>query len=986
MAFPEIAYPEPGWLSRFTGRVEQLRILERILEGTRRGVSLPVVQVTGPLGAGKSWFLQHIRHIWRDRVDVPVLLLRLKNPAMADWYKAINAIVTRLLTRWKMNLRLSEFVLGRIAHLRGESIDRFDYYEAALRYIPYLDTPRGEQNLRRVLVEHSTDSLRKLWGPQWGKRFLSMSPQELSWYLPEVLGMDIDQALRTLRFRAFLLLVDDADKIPELYHSFLRMKRHTSLTLFVFSVEKPMPTDGFKLETIPIDPLPLLEQRAYLYYLGVDNRSKQKKIAKSFGTTSIGFPIGVIEHKQLMKRNEPLRHLLNALLVCRRPSLEVLQDVVADAGALAAFFAEPALVDILEQPDRLPWRFMLHPVARRWALGVVGKPTPPKEPAGDTLNRIVLFANKDFEEGMPILYWYVREALSRGEIGDAVDALMGADEIAENFGKDEFPIYHRFLLLDVFAPRFSRRELLRYARQRLEWRGGDDIADILCAARCLSRAGRDRLALWTARWLLPKIAERVMSSRGKSGVYMLLRAEANRIIGLSLARLGDHAEANATFSKAHEAAISAQSASRAIGNEAAIEQIEIMRSMCEAKLCEGNVQEAWEAMKSAANLAFSMLGGMRYRTRPMLFIAGEILRTIHQKRLWLNDKELVIGWVEKFVSLCRDRARDDHDYSERAAMIECLVCGASILLELQRLERALEWLDECEVLLPVLGERLLWRADHWRKLSVEVKLLKAELFGAQGRAEDAKRLATDALSSIERWGFDQRKDTLPLAVKARVIGGVSRSRLGELDDAVVWLVAGTSLAEKALADDLPQEVKLEFYALCGDAYHELARIAFHKKELARAARYAQQGIEHKTRITHSAEGADVYLDIADLYVLLLQSLPQEDEENITKAVEHAIPVIFTACTTHGGDRKRCRSLAEGIFRLALDAAETLKPQSGKRMRVLALSLYPMLADENLRRRAKSLCETISDEDIPPELAGRFKHVRELIMQSGEEEP
>ena len=61
MAFAELAYPEPGWISRFVGRTEQFKIIDNILNKTERGIVLPIIQVIGDEGVGKSWFLQRLQ-------------------------------------------------------------------------------------------------------------------------------------------------------------------------------------------------------------------------------------------------------------------------------------------------------------------------------------------------------------------------------------------------------------------------------------------------------------------------------------------------------------------------------------------------------------------------------------------------------------------------------------------------------------------------------------------------------------------------------------------------------------------------------------------------------------------------------------------------------------------------------------------------------------------------------------------------------------
>ncbi|RKZ31392.1 hypothetical protein DRQ33_07110, partial [bacterium] len=459
MAFPEIAYPEPGWISRFVGRNEQLNIVKRTIESTDRGVVLPIIQVIGGDGVGKSWFLQRLRWQLRNSIEAPSVLLRFSNPAMAQIDSSADALMSRLINRWKMNLRLTEFTLGRIANLKGENFDRFATYASAYKYLSSLETRKGEDELRRILIERGVEKLRQLWGSGWGKRFLSMSPTELSWYLPDLLGMDIDAGIRTLRFRTFVLLVDDADRIPQLYNNALRLKLHSSLTLLVVASKQPCPTSGHPVETIPLEPLPLLERRAYFYSLGIDNRKRQEKIVSQYNSSSLDYAIGAVDAKQILRRNPSLKKLLGILLVCHRPSLEIIYEMLGDSGAISSFFAESSLVDLLEHPDRLPWRFTIHPAAREWALKLTEPLPKPEQPYGEITNRLALFANRDFTKGIPVLYWFFRNAIAEGNYGDSADAIFAADEVAQNKRKKAFQQYNYYLLLQAFAPEFNRQHL-----------------------------------------------------------------------------------------------------------------------------------------------------------------------------------------------------------------------------------------------------------------------------------------------------------------------------------------------------------------------------------------------------------------------------------------------------------------------------------------------------------------------------------------------
>lgn len=983
MAFPELAYPEPGWISRFVGRQEQFRIVQKILDSTRRGVVLPVVQVIGGEGVGKSWFLQRLRWNWRDIVDVPVVPLRLTIPAMTQKDKAIDALVTRLVNRWKLNLRLTEFALGRIAHLRGESIERFGIYQAAVKYLPDLERSKGESELRRVLVERGVDKLRTLWGQNWSQKFSAMSPAELEWYLPELLGMDIDQTLRNSRLRAFILLVDDADFIPEFYHSLLRMKKHSSLTLIVMSSRKPMPTQGLPVETIPIEPLPLLERRAYLYSLGVDEHNKQDKISRKYGDSSLGFTLGALEQKQLIERNEGIQNLLATLLICHRSSLDVLLQITKDTGSIAAFFAEPTLVDMLEQPDRLPWRFMLHSAARKWLSQKITNRPKPETLYGDVIGRLTLFANRDFNRGMPVLYWFFRDALAKGEMDNVTDALMAADEIASNMALHSIRLYNRFLHLSAFCPRFGREYIINYARLLVLHHCRDEEDDyfwvrLLVAAGCLLDAGRDRLALRIARSILPKISAKVMSERGKNAANMLLRAETNRIIGLAMAECGQYDEAETALARARESANSAKNSSKAMSGEANLMLINVRYATGKVCIAQGNQMRAWSEAKLAMESVVAIMGGIAYRANPTLDRAEAILAFIFKHHLWNHDKEKTLHWLKRIIILCERNIKSKGDENAKLKLPQMLMWAARIVIEFGDTKQAMEWLNQAELLLQSLGERHLWLSNYFRMLSIELSILKAETFALMGNAPNSYDLALQAYNVVQRWNLESYAQNMPTIAKIRIIGGLALARMEQLEEANVWLSAGTSYAEKSMRDNPSDPSQYELQALCGDAYQEMARIAMHKKDTTRAAQMAKIGIEHKLMLMNIVESPTINFEIGELYMLLLEAISPKKPAEIVNAMERAVPILMAACTNRDKDRDRCVTMAEQFFRFAVNIAEKINGDYALKIKIIALSFFPVLKKDELINQAREICHELSEKKIPADFVDRFKRAKELI--------
>ena len=986
MAFPELAYPEPGWLSRFVGRREYFKRLGEILDSTHRGATLPIVQIVGEEGIGKSWFLQRLRYDWRNFVDVPIVPLRLKIPAMTQRDKAIDAMMTRLINRWKLNLRLTEFALGRIAHLKGESIERFGTYHAALKYLPELGSQQGEKDMRRILVERGVDTLRNLWGPRWGKKFLSMSPAELSWYLPELFGLDIDPTVRATRLRAFVLLIDDADKIPEMYDGLLRMKRHSSLTLIILTSKTPLPTGKQPVELFELKPFSLLERRAYLYSLGVDEHKTQRKIYKKYGYNSISLAIGALEHRQLVKRNTALQQLIGALLICHRPSLDVVLQITKDQGTLSAFFAEPVLVDILGQPDRLPWRFMLHDIAQRWASHNIDVRPRPESPYGEIIERLSLFANRDFGMGMPVLYWFFRYSLARGQFDNATDAIMAANEVAINNNRHSFKLYNKLLLLDAFCPNFNDKLAIRYARHLVLWhsknRNEDINIELVAAARCLLKFGRHRSALKIANSLLPKVSAKVMEERGMNAAYMLLRAEINRIIGLALIECGEPSYANAPLTSAREASVSAQNSSRALGDEATIMQIEVAYANSKRYISSGDSEKAWQEITFAVEQNLAILGGIKYRFIPMLQLADELLEFIFENYLWTKDIDKTANWLNRIISASRRYFEEKKEGEVSLKLLPMIVRMARIALEQRDTKQSMDWLSTAEVMLTELGEKYLWLSDYFHKLTVEMDILKAEIYAAMGNAPNSFDVANDGYNLIKRWHIDEDEDNLPLVAKVRIIGGLALARLEKFDDANIWLSAGVSIAEKIFRKR-PHDFKLtELRMLCGDAYHELARMAIHEKKEADAERMAEMGIEHRLNLIGSVDSSIVGFQLGELYTLLLEAQNRINSQKISDTFEHAVSVLLTTCSKITGDKTRCIQLAESFFRLAMDVIKKNRDNS-TRMKVLALSLVPIIKEPELRQKALEIRDELSNAKLPESLEARFERINSYISEMEE---
>ncbi|MCD6594550.1 ATP-binding protein [bacterium] len=977
MAFPEIAYPEPGWVSRFVGRTEQFKIIESIIDSTDRGTVLPIIQVIGESGVGKSWFIQKLRWRLRNSINAPSLLMRFSNPAMAQTDRSADAIMSRLINRWKMNLRLTEFVLGRIAHLKDENIDRFTTYSSALKILPSLKSHKGESELRRILIERGVDKLEKLWGNGWGRRFLAMSPKELSWYLPELLGIDIDSAMRTLRFKTFVLLVDDADRIPELYYNALRLKFHSSLTLLVTASRKACPTAKHSVETIPLEPLPVLERRAYFYLLGIDKHKRQEKIVKKHGSTSIGYAIGAVESKQILERNPSLKNLLGTLLVCHRPSLDIIYEMLGDMGTITSFFAESSLVDLLEHPDRFPRRFTLHSSAREWVLNIIKSLPKPEQPYGEIINRLALFAHRDFSMGIPVIYWFFRNSIIEGNYGDGADAISAADEIAKNIGKSTFNQYNRYLLLRAFCPDFSKKEIYRYARQRILWQNdGISIPDLLVAGQCFNKIGRHLFALWTARGVLPKISEKLMENGAKDGVYMLFRSEANRIIGEALYKLGKFNDSILALTKARESVRSVSLVESALVDEVTIQQIKIFKALYRTQLSTDDRTSAWDSIKKAIDLSASFLSGVGYKIVPTLIQIGELLDELFKDELWNYDIIKSKKWLERTISNCHRQRKEKENKIIAAVEVKLLLHLSELSLDLNKHDEIFDYLNDVDKLIKILGEKMRWGAEIWRKYFVESKLILAESYAAQAKTARTFESVQQAQDTIVRWAMDEESDTIPLAVKSRIIGGLALSRMERFDDALVWLNSGVSIAEVASSKG-QVENPVQIHILCGDAYHELARIESHRQNRHKARQMAQKGIEHIMEIISTSDSVDLRFNLTKMYMFLLQTTTDDFQETI-EILDSSSAMLIAGCHMERNRSEQCSRLAEELFEFALKIIPTADEPSSERIAISALSLYPFLKKQSIIRKAHILADSIDKGNLSNDLLARFTNINELI--------
>ncbi len=978
MAFPEIAYPDPGWVSRFVGRREQAEIVEKILDSTHRGVTLPIIQVIGEEGVGKSWFLQYLNYRWRDRVDVPVIILRISNPAMSQWDKAIDALYSRMINRWRAILPLTEFVLGRIAHLRGEKFERYTTYSTSVKYLHFLEKPKGEYELRRILVEHGVDVFRKIWGSNWGNKFLAKSPQELAWNLWEVFGVDIDQALRNIGMRGLVLMVDDIDLNPATYFNILSVKAYSSLTLFITTMKNSYPTGGIPLEIIPLEPLSLLERKAYLYSLGIEKRISQRKIERKQCYTSIDYPIGVIKFKKIIEKDESLLKVLEALIVTHRPSLDVIRQLVGGTEGIKFFLSEPALVDLIEKPDRIPWRFLIHSRAKKWILSILNRITRYEETYGDELNRLTIFANTDFNSGMPMLYWYLRNAVSRWDLGSAIDGIFAADEVSENSNHKEFKLYNRYILLDIMRPTFNREKLLKFARMRLLWRQHDDeTIDLLISAKCFLVAGRNQSARIIAEYVLRVFSSMVLDSGGRNPAAVLLRAEANRILGMAQANLGDLTQSEVTLSRAVEATISTFGMSTALADEALLLKIRILKDLSTIHCRMEQYDKAWNYARNAIELAFGLLSGAEYRVIPIMNRIFEIFSFIMEQRLWIYSKIEVLNWLKRVQDICENNWRIPGVETIGITLANSLLYNSKLLLNFDEYEASQKYTTRFEKLLPELGEMFHWRAKLWRKLSLKQKLIKSEICSGLGNPKDSLELATEVVEIIDLWNLAEIEPEY--LAKARIIGGLSLARLEKFDNSIVWLEEGTQLCENIIENNPSNPNFLEIYALCSDAYHEMTRIELHQRKYQLAVEHAKRGIEIRRLLINLTSSPELYIHTAELYTLLLEALKSLKEYSvIAEKFDDTIKIILDGCLLLGDERKRCIRIAEDLFKFGLELISEPQWRSKPENLLLLLSLYPLLNRQELKYAANDIIRNLEKAEMSEELCNRLGQVKELI--------
>ena len=219
-----------------------------------------------------------------------------------------------------------------------------------------------------------------------------------------------------------------------------------------------------------------------------------------------------------------------------------------------------------------------------------------------------------------------------------------------------------------------------------------------------------------------------------------------------------------------------------------------------------------------------------------------------------------------------------------------------------------------------------------------------------------------------------------MAARARIYGGLALARLEKFDDATIWLSAGVSIAERIITEGMRKVHYAELRALCGDAYHELARLALHRKENARAQEMARLGIEHRMGLLHLVESSAVHFQLTDLYMLLLDALPRNDLKQIGRAFEDAVAIVLTGCKRFQTDKKICRQFAERLFKFAIGITKDAQSPDAQYIQVWALSLYPLLESDELVENARTMSNRLSSVQLPENLSARLKKMATFVAR------
>lgn len=920
--FPDIAYPEPGWLApRCVERQKELSAIWEVIDSTGRGVKLPVIQLVGSYGVGKSWILQILSQKLKQSVDIAYVLIRLSDPALADWVRMYDAVYSRLASKWKINLPLCEFLLGRISHLKGEQYKRYLVYNYSLRYLPQLSEREGEENIRRVLVEHCADSLRRIWGVGWGRRFLKMDPVELAWYLPDVFGMDIDQALRNSRMKIFVLMIDDAEILPNQYFSALRLKRFSNLTLPIIASPYPLLAPGENVRQIEVKPLGELEKRGYLYTLGIELREKQEKVSRKWGNKSIGYAWGAVKERKILEYNEGLKRLLGVLLTCHRPSVEVVYEITKDMGSISAFFGEPSLLDLLDHPDRIPRRFLIHPQVREWLLKEFSTLSVPEnipdfmEPA----SKLAVKAQQTPVEGIAELFRLHRDSQISGNSVQALDALFALRMVSTNLQIPAINRWCTYLLVNLSLPihclqcmKLYARHLISYARTSPE-----NIPLLLAAGDCLTMAGHPRRALWISNSLFQKISAILMKESKSQAGTLLLRAEAYKIAGEAFTMLGDYAKAEAYFSDAVNSARKARDIDEGFAGESLNVLVEIEICRVELFASQHKIIPAAEIIANVCDLLESAVLSDKVSSVFSIELVRRLLDKVFVYRLWGVNTERILDIISKSLAIFASAPDDGLLPIWVEFRAEAYLWMAEILLSQNFPSRVLMVLDQLDEKLDWLGENCFWKADRWRMLRAKGWVIRSEALIMQGELEKAEKFASKAVELIKKWGYSGAKVDILMAY-ALTESGLVLARLEKFKQALDVLNEATSILEKVLAE--PQYAGDEALALslAGDCYHEMARILLHRKEIGKAHHMAERGLEHRTKLLAISSDPKTYFHLAKMFLIMLQTLPQENVDLLFANLQDAVNMALTGAKKYKDIQEVHSIIIEDIVRFGYE--------------------------------------------------------------------
>ncbi|RKZ26550.1 hypothetical protein DRQ29_04770, partial [bacterium] len=193
---------------------------------------------------------------------------------------------------------------------------------------------------------------------------------------------------------------------------------------------------------------------------------------------------------------------------------------------------------------------------------------------------------------------------------------------------------------------------------------------------------------------------------------------------------------------------------------------------------------------------------------------------------------------------------------------------------------------------------------------------------------------------------------------------------------LVWLNSGIAIAEVAISKEQIED-PIQIHILCGDAYHELARIHSHKGNTLQMKELARRGIEHIMEVITAFDSVDLRYKLIKMYMFLLQAEPNNSHKLI-EIFDSATAMLIAGCRMDKNRVGRCSQIAEELFEFAIKIIANKDNSLSERMAISALSLYPFLKKPELINKAHLLKDSIDETELPDDIRERFIELKELM--------